>query len=154
MKCRSIARSRAGGLGSGTPVGRLVTRAAVGVSSSVTLAEAARLMRIESVSALVVDGGAAIVTERDISRGIGAGGDPEERVATVASPHPVAVDGSLSVFECGELMVDQRIRHVLVTTPERFPAVVSLRDIVEVLLNDAHATHQDPGKPPSENWLG
>lgn len=111
-------------------------------------------MRMQGVSSLLVDGGSAIVTERDISRS-GAGGDPLEPVATAATPHPLIVDGSLTVLECGGIMLEEEVRHVLVAMPDGFIGVVSQRDIVTVLLRDA-----DPklwvarDRVPPENWLG
>lgn len=137
------------------PISRLVSRPGVGIERRASLAEAAGLMRMQGVSSLLVDGGSAIVTERDIARSIGAGGDPGEPVGSVATPHPLIVDGSLTVMECGGIMLDEEVRHVLVTMPDGFTGVVSQRDIVTVLVREA-----DPElwaareRVPSENWLG
>lgn len=138
----------------GEPVSRLVTRPAVGIESTASLAEAAHLMRMQDVSSLLVDGGAAIVTERDISRAIGAGGEPNEAIGTVATRHPLVVDGSLSVLECGGLMLEEQVRHVLVAMPEGYTGVVSQRDIVGVLLRDADPSLWSSTRIPPENWLG
>ena len=104
---------------------------------------------------MLVDCGSAIVTERDIARCIGAGGDPDEPVGTVATPHPLIVDGSLTVMECGGIMLDKEVRHVLVAMPEGFTGVVSQRDIVTVLVRAADPESWPAReRAPSENWLG
>lgn len=141
------------------PVARLVARGPVGIEGTATLADAARLMRIEGVSSLVVDDGASIVTERDICRSIGAGAEPDELVATVATPHPIVIDGSMPIVQCGGIMLEEEVRHVLVSMPEGWTGVVSQRDIVRVLLREADpALWKSPaatsGGMPSEIWLG
>src|SRR5690606_30875632 len=67
------------------PVRELVAGPAVAVDRATSLREAARIMRSRRVSSLLVDHGKAIVTERDITRAIGAGGHPTETVETVAT---------------------------------------------------------------------
>lgn len=136
------------------PVSRLVARPAVGIDSTASLMEAAHLMRVQGVSSLLVDGGAAILTERDISRSIGAGGRPKEAVRSVATPHPVVVDGSLSIVEAGGLMLEEQVRHLVVTMPDGFTGVVSQRDIVAVLLRGAEPSLWASGRVLPENWLG
>ncbi|HLU53589.1 MAG TPA: CBS domain-containing protein [Acidimicrobiia bacterium] len=139
-----------------SPVASLVRRPTVVIEGVASIAEAARLMRIEGVSALVVDRGRAVVTERDISRGIGAGTGPEEPVSTVATPGPLIVDGSMSVAMCAGVLLNEQLRHVLVSMPDGGLGVVSLRDVSAVLLR-----HVDPwvwsataGLPSSEIFLG
>lgn len=138
-----------------SPVATLVRRPTVEIEGAASIAEAARLMRVEGVSALVVDHGRAVVTERDISRGIGAEADPEEPVGTVATPGPIIVDGSMSVAMVAGVLLNEQLRHVLVAMPDGGLGVVSLRDVSAVLLR-----HVDPAvfAPPteafSELWLG
>jgi CBS domain-containing protein len=141
------------------PVARLVCRSPVGIDGTASLAKAARRMRREGVSSLLVDGGAAIVTERDICRSIGAGAEPDEPVAMVASPHPLVVNGSVSFVECGGIMLEEQVRHVLVAMPESWTGVVSQRDVVGALLRGADpelwSARRDAEDPmPSQNWLG
>src|SRR5690606_29642424 len=93
------------------PVRELVAGPAVAVDRATSLREAARIMRSRRVSSLLVDHGKAIVTERDITRAIGAGGHPTETVETVATAAPIRVDGSLSVIAAGHVMLDEQVRH-------------------------------------------
>ncbi|MFP3914126.1 MAG: CBS domain-containing protein [bacterium] len=142
-----------------SPVITLVERAAVTIEAGASLADAARLMRLEGVSSVLVNGGMAIATERDISRGIGAGVAPEEKVGTVATPHPVVVDGSLSVAKCAGIMLHEEIRHLIVRMPDGSAGVVSLRDVAAVMLRNVEIEPRRPirresGSIPSEAWLG
>ncbi|HEX7100708.1 MAG TPA: CBS domain-containing protein [Acidimicrobiia bacterium] len=140
----------------GSPVAALVRRPTVEIEGIASIAEAARLMRVEGVSALVVDRGRAVVTERDISRGIGAGADPDEPVSTVATPGPIIVDGSMSVAMCAGLLLNEQMRHVLVSMPDGGLGVVSLRDVAAVLLRhvDPQAWAPIADQSLSEIWLG
>lgn len=139
-----------------SPVAVLVTRKAVGIRGDDSLAEAARIMREEDVSALLVDGGNAVITERDISRSIGAGATPDEPLRYVATPGPLMVDAMLPIAQCAGIMLSEGVRHLVVAMPDATRGVVSLRAMVEVLLR-----HLDPGvwtgpmaSVVPENWLG
>ncbi len=139
-----------------SPVAVLVRRKAVGVRSSDSLAEAARIMREEDISALLVDGGDAVITERDIARSIGAGAIPDEPVSYAATPRPLVVDGSLPIAHCAGIMLSEGVRHIVVWRPDATRGVVSLRALVEVLLR-----HVDPNvwtgpaaTTGPEIWLG
>lgn len=144
------------GVSPDSPVATLITRLTVQIEGIASIAEAARLMRMEGVSALVVDRGRAVVTERDISRGIGAGTDPDEPVSTVATPGPLIVEGSMQVAMCAGLLLNEQLRHVLVSMPDGGLGVVSLRDVTAVLLRHVDPQVWSPvaDQPPSEIWLG
>lgn len=139
-----------------SPVGTLVSRAAIGICGSATLAEAGRVMRDEDVSSLLVDGGEAVVTERDITRGIGAGAVPDEPVRYVATSNPLIVDWALPIGQCAAIMLSEGVRHVVVSMPDSSPGVVSLRAVATVLLQ--HVSPQAWGgrlaSTAPENWLG
>lgn len=140
-------------------VASLVDRRAVTIEASASLADAARLMRMEGISSVLVNGGSAIATERDISRGIGAGVDPQERVGGVATPHPMVVDGSLSVAQCAGIMLNEEVRHIVVAMPDGSTGVVSLREVAAVLLRHTElerfaTTPVSAGRAYPENWLG
>src|SRR5690606_5465990 len=86
----------------------------------------------------------------------GAGTGPEEPVSTVATPGPLIVDGSMSVAMCAGVLLNEQLRHVLVSMPDGGLGVVSLRDVSAVLLR-----HVDPwvwsataGLPSSGVLLG
>lgn len=142
-----------------SPVALLVSRPPVVIESTETVAEAARLMRVERVSSLLVDGGCGIVTERDISRGVGAGVDPAEPVSSVATPRPFIVDGAVSIMDCAKTLLDEDIRHLVVELPDGSLGVISLRDVAAILMRQADHRHWWMSslfvpRIPSENWLG
>ena len=138
------------------PVRELVAGPAVAVDRATSLREAARIMRSRRVSSLLVDHGKAIVTERDITRAIGAGGHPTETVETVATAAPIRVDSSLSVIAAGHVMLDEQVRHLVVTMPERWLGIVSMRDVVGFLLEqaDRQMAVDPPVEETSEYWMG
>lgn len=138
------------------PVRELVAGPAVAVDRATSLREAARIMRSRRVSSLLVDHGKAIVTERDITRAIGAGGHPTETVETVATAAPIRVDSSLSVIAAGHVMLDEQVRHLVVTMSERWLGIVSMRDVVGFLLEQADRQMgvDPPVEETSEYWMG
>jgi CBS domain-containing protein len=143
----------------GSPVAVLVSRPAVCVAGATTVSDAAALMQGAGVGALLVDGGDAIVTERDIVRGVGAGVEGDEAVSSLATPHPVAVEAATSVVRAAREMLDGHVRHLVVHLPAGVLGVISLREVAAVLLQAA-----DPEvwltalraalEAPSEIWIG
>lgn len=99
------------------PVRALVKRGAISVTTSATIAEAARMMRDERVSSVMVtdDSGAlrGIVTDRDLRSRVVAEerpyGDP---ITAIMSPDPSTVDVDDDAFDALLLMVKRNIHHV------------------------------------------
>lgn len=144
---------------SSSPISRLIVRPAVGISAEAPVAEAARLMELAGVSALLVGEDSGIVTERDLARGLGAGCSPYDPVSAVATPHPLAVDGSMEVVEAAALMLNEQVRHLIVFLPEGGRGVISIRDLLAVLLEaaDGHrwlTSLRVAIGSPAEIWLG
>ena len=142
-----------------SPLSRLVVPPVVGISGAASLIEAAQMMELANVSALLVDDRAGIVTERDLARALGAGRSPEDTVSTVATPHPLVVDGAMSVLDAAALMLNEQVRHLVVVLPEEQRGVVSIRDLLAVLLEaaDDHvwlASLRVAIEAPAEIWLG
>ena len=101
-----------------TPVGSLVRRPPVGLSSRATVREAAELMTRERVSSLLIDGDGSpgIVTDRDLrSRVLSAGLSPETLVRDIMSAPVVTVPDDLMVAEVTALMLERGMHHVPVT---------------------------------------
>jgi CBS domain-containing protein len=81
-----------------SPLSALIYRPAVTIAAAVSVADAAARMESAGVSALLVDNGPAIVTERDIARAC-VRGDPRERpIGELATHAPVVVPGSMAVL--------------------------------------------------------
>jgi len=124
-------------VGPNSPVRQLVARPAMRVSAEVTLAEASLAMRRANVSALLVGIDRLIATERDITRGLAAGLNPDALVVTVATPHPIVVDPQSTVVEAAATMLNEEVRHLLVALSERDQGIISMRDVMAVLLQAA-----------------
>jgi signal-transduction protein with cAMP-binding, CBS, and nucleotidyltransferase domain len=131
----------------------------VGVRRDATLQSAARMMREHNVSSLVVDGGEAILTERDLTDATAAGHPPSKTVATAMTPDPVSVISSVSVLDAAGVMLEEEVRHLIVKDPGGpVLGVVSLRAVIGVL-----AATMEPASwvavqraitKRSEIWLG
>jgi CBS domain-containing protein len=132
---------------------------ALGVSGSCRLVEAVELMREHGVSALLVDGRAGIVTERDLARALAAGSAPDDPVENAASWHPIVVPGATTVIAGAALMLNEQVRHLIVDLGDEAVGVVSTRDLMAVLLQaaDSHLWLRSLRmtiETPSEIWLG
>lgn len=121
----------------GSPLHLLVTRDAVTVTSSESLRRAGQLMREHNVSALLVDDGQAIISERDITRAVAAGLGGDDAVATVAVSRPVTVNAEMSIIDAAALMLNEEIRHLVVRLTAQRTGIVSLRAVLAVLLQAA-----------------
>jgi CBS domain-containing protein len=101
-----------------------------------TLEDAARRMRDEGVSALVVLDGervAGIVTERDVT---GAAAEHVDAAAVVLADHltadPVTVELDTDAREAAELMRELEIRHLPVVDAGEVVGMVSARDLLDL----------------------
>lgn len=115
-------------------------RPVVAVGPGATLVTAARLMRAEGVSALVVGLPGelvSVVTEHDLCGALADGLDGGTLVGRVASPNPVSLPASATVLDAGELMLEHGVRHVIVTVDGRAVGVVSVRDVLDTVLSAA-----------------
>jgi CBS domain-containing protein len=146
-------------LGPTSTVSHLTVREAVGVSREATIQEAAQAMRLASVSSLLVDGGVAIVTERDLARAAAAGIGPDGPITEVLSINPIRVDEDLSVVDAAAMMLNRDVRHLVVDFADGSTGVISLRDVMAVLLQMTSpqvwmATLRFAVTAPPESWLG
>lgn len=115
-------------------MGRLVLRPAVVVGPATTVRDAARVMKRENVSSLLVGGDAAIVTERDFTTAWANGVSGGEPVSTIATEGPMEVGDDTAVTEAARLMLNHNIRHLVVTDGDSLLGVVSLRAVLAVVL--------------------
>jgi CBS domain-containing protein len=99
------------------------------------LADAATRMREHQVGALVVLDGErldGILTERDLTRAIAEGADPEAiRVADYMSQWPIAVRPETDVHEAVLAMLELECRHLPVVAADgHVVGMVSIRDLL------------------------
>jgi CBS domain-containing protein len=142
-----------------SPLSALVCRPAVCVPSDSSLHEAAQAMRDAGVSALLVDRGTGIVTERDLARALAAGCQPADPVASAVTPHPITCDPSTGVVDAAALMLNEQVRHLVVELPGGGLGVVSIRDVLAVLLQAADhrvwlTSLRVAVEAPTDIWLG
>lgn len=107
-----------------------------GITEDASVLDAARMMNLRRIGALVVTRGDAvvgIVTERDVLNRVVARqlAPAQTRVADVMTS-PVAVCSSnASRADCRAVMKDKRIRHLPVVDEGRLVGIVSIGDLIE-----------------------
>jgi CBS domain-containing protein len=94
-------------------------------------------MREQNVSALLVDHGQAIISERGMTAALGAGLLPTSRVGQIATRHPITVPADYPIGDAAALMLNQDIRHLVVRFSDNRCGMVSLRVLLAVLLQAA-----------------
>jgi len=121
-------------------VGSIMSRDILGVSSDTTLAEAAKKMSGGRVGAVVVLEGAAlrgILTERDVLRAVGEGRVEGSTVADWMTRDPETIEASESTDMAATLMIHGGFRHLPVVEDQNVIGIVSIRDLMRVVLDDA-----------------
>jgi len=109
--------------------------AVVTISSTTTLAEAARTMVDHRIGALVVTDDAerllGIISERDLTKAIvdHAAEVVDQRVGDVMSHPVVTVAPDESVIEALYLMNSKHIRHIAILDRNRLVGMLSIRDV-------------------------
>lgn len=116
---------------------RVMARNIATVDKHATVLEVASLMSSRNVGCiLVIDKEAneyvGIITERDIVRKVVAKGvDPGNYLAKGVMSSPlVTIDSSKTVFEAGDVMDQNKVRHLAVTENGELAGVVSIRDLL------------------------
>ncbi len=117
-----------------------VTRDVVKLDVSATIAAAAKLMADRNIGSIAVtDGGRVIglVTERDLVRTVLAdGGSASDSVGRAMRSGVPRIAVSASEAECAALMRDHATRHLLVEEGGEVAGVVSMRDIIQLMLDE------------------
>jgi len=126
------------------PVRGMMSAGAIAVGEKLTLRSVAAVLAELDIGVVVAarpDGGAAIVSERDIVRALAAGADPDEIwVADVMIEDVVIADPDEPVIEIAARMGDEGVRHVAVVENGTIVGVVSARDVLQVLVEHVQAS--------------
>jgi CBS domain-containing protein len=106
-----------------------------------SLRAAAKLMSDRKVGAAIVidpdSPGPGILTERDVLKAVGEGGDPDsERVADHLTSDVVFASPDWSLEEAAAAMVKGSFRHLLVVDSGEVTGIISVRDIVRCWTED------------------
>ncbi len=114
------------------------TNELVTISAGSTVREAAQLIDSASVGCVLVGSIASvegIVSERDIVRFVGAGGDPDASlVGDLESKHLMYTSCDTTVADVAEEMMENYVRHVVVTEGDKIVGIVSMRDVISAYL--------------------
>jgi CBS domain-containing protein len=125
------------------PVGGLIGAPVATIRPTATLHDAAEQLAADDIGLLVVvDPGdvRGVISERDIVLAIADGLDLEvERVRDSASTDVLKVDEQVSVRDAAQAMTDAGIRHLAVSRNDVITGVVSIRDVLRVMLEEAPA---------------
>ena len=109
------------------------------IEPGATMAEAARLMSVWNVGALLVlaDGQVVgLVSERDYVRAVAAQIPSETKVEVIMGRDVKGVAADISPDECMMLMTQLRLRHVTVLEGNSVLGIISLGDLVKDVLNE------------------
>jgi CBS domain-containing protein len=145
-----------------TRIDRLRLRLPVVIAPEASLAMAARVMRLNGVSALVVGHASepvALVTERDLAAAVADERPLSDQVATVASAAPLTVSPDDTVIDAVNLMLREDVRHLVVARDRRLVGVVSIRDLLAALVApdplEFNSVHVDRIViDPPDLWIG
>ena len=121
-------------------VGTIMSREVLDVSPETTLAAAAKKMSGGRVGAVLVleDGKLrGIVTERDVLRAVGEGRVEGSTVSDWMTRDPETIEPSESTEMAATLMIHGGFRHLPVIEAGSVLGVVSIRDLMRVVLDDA-----------------
>jgi CBS domain-containing protein len=137
-------------------------RPPVTIAPGAPLDKAARIMRANDVSALVVGRPGelvSIVTERDLTQALADGLPAATPVTAVASPEPLTIRPDAPVVDAAMLMLRHGVRHLVVARGGRAIGMLSIRDVLaalvaavtpDTILVMLEQLHVDP----PELWLG
>lgn len=108
------------------------------IGTNETLEQAARAFAGEMLGLLVVvenDHLAGVLSERDVVRSLGEGDDPADtHVFDAMTEDVVTIDVDASVEKAIQLMLDDEIRHLVVTRLGEPYGIISARDLLRAQL--------------------
>jgi CBS domain-containing protein len=116
-----------------------MTRDVLTISPESTLRDAAASMVERGVGAVVVvdgDSVAAILTERDVMKAVASGTGGDAPVAEWMTQHPDTIEPSDTTDHAASLMIHGGYRHLPVLEDGRLVGIVSIRDLVQVAIDD------------------
>jgi len=117
-----------------------MSRELLDVTAATTLADAAKKMSGGRVGAVIVleDGALrGILTERDVLRAVGEGRVEGSTVADWMTSDPETIEPAESTDVAATLMIHGGFRHLPVVEEGRVVGIVSIRDLMRVVLDDA-----------------
>ena len=110
------------------------------VEASTPLVEAAREMDQRSVGAVLVLAGdrlEGVFTERDVLRAVARGQADSAVVGDFMTPHPETIEPDDTTEHAAVLMIHGGFRHLPVVDGGRVVGILSIRDLMRSVLDDA-----------------
>ena len=117
-----------------------MSRDLLSAEADLRLSEAAERMCAHDVGAmLVLDGErlVGILTERDVLRAVGEGAREGATVGDWMTRNPETIDPDETTKHAAILMIHGGFRHLPVTEGERVVGMLSIRDLMRIVLEDA-----------------
>lgn len=117
-----------------------MSRDLLSVEPTLPLTEVAQRMVAKDVGAALVSEGkelVGILTERDVLRAVARGIDPSTTVADWMTPDPETLESDESTEQAAVLMIHGGFRHLPVTESGDIVGMLSIRDLMRVVLEDA-----------------
>jgi len=129
-----------------TMIDALPLEQALHVARGATLREVAGLMQDAKVSCVLVGEHHGLVTEHDLAGALAAGLGPDSAVGQVTTSTPVWATTSTTLLDAIIMMVEHRIRHLVVLSAQGEPlGVLSLATATELLLDVTTPLQMWPG---------
>lgn len=126
------------------PIRLLVSASTASIEPTATLHELALKLDRECVGALMVmpdERASGVVSERDVVHALAAGGALDDVwVADVMTEEPARVDVDATIAEAAERMLAEGVRHLPVVDGVGLVGVVSIRDVLQVLVDEWRRT--------------
>ncbi len=117
-----------------------MTRDVVALDAKATIREAAKIMADRRIGSVAVrEGGrlVGLVTERDlVLRILARGGDAGQPIREAMRAGLPRVPADATEVDCAALMRDHQTRHLLVEDGGEVAGVVSMRDIIQLMLDE------------------
>ena len=121
-------------------VGEIMTPDVLGLEPATSLVDAARRMHERRVGAVVVSEGdrlVGIVTERDVLRAVAEGLTGEAIVGDWMTRGPETIEPEQPAEHAAVLMIHGGFRHLPVVTEGKVVGILSIRDLMRGVLDDA-----------------
>ena len=116
-------------------IGDFMSSPALTIDSESTVQEAAQYMHSHNIGSVVVskfDKPIGIVTERDLTQKVVAGGlDPDStQITEIMTEKLQTMDRYLPIDEANEFMHKNKIRHLVITEEDKIVGMLSVKDLV------------------------
>jgi CBS domain-containing protein len=129
-------------------VSDIMSRNVVTVSADDTFADAAKVLRENKISSVIVQGEGrpgGIVTERDVVNLIAEGQDPYNvRVGNRMTKDLATVESKTDIAEAAKIMAERRIRHLPVVDKGNLAGIISIRDVMSWAVGELTGGHELP----------